>query len=129
MPGGKVINMAKKWTYASCKAKNKEDRYVKYIGLDKEGNKIFKFRKFSKTEFKEVDGKIYQIRKDKAGNEILTATLGFENVVWRTYKNKEGKEVTTVRMTTYSKEEIDLYNRIAESLGDFKEDEPKKEDK
>lgn len=121
--------MTKKWNYASCKAKNKEDRFVKFIGLDKDGNKQFKFRKFSKSEFKEVDGKIYQIRKDKAGNELLSATLGFENVVWRTYKNKKGEEITVVKMTTYSKEEVELYNRMAEAFGDFKEDEPKKEDK
>jgi len=116
-----------KWTYVSCKAKNKEDRYVKIIYLDKDGNKKTIFKKFNKNEFKEVDGKIYQIRKDKAGNELLSETYGFENVVVKTFKNKEGKNVEVVKMTTYTKEEVELYNRMAESFGDVKED--KKEDK
>lgn len=122
--------MTTKWNYSSCKAKNKEDRFVKIIFNDKDGKKQIKFRRFNKSEFKEVDGKIYQIRKDKSGNELLSETFGFENVVWRSYKNKEGKDVLVVKMTTYTKEEVELYNRMAEAFGDLKkEDDTKKEDK
>ena len=121
--------MTEKWVYASCKAKNKEDRFVKIIFNDKDGNKKTIFKKFNKNDFKEVDGKIYQIRKDKSGNELLSETFGFENVVWKIHKNKEGKEVLVVKMTTYTKEEVDLYNRMAEAFGDFKVDDTKKEDK
>ena len=121
--------MTEKWVYASCKAKNKEDRFVKIIFNDKDGNKKTIFKKFNKNDFKEVDGKIYQIRKDKSGNELLSETFGFENVVWKIHKNKEGKEVLVVKMTTYTKEEVDLYNRMAEAFGDFKVDDTKKEGK
>lgn len=81
---------------ASSNAKKLEDRYVMIQLKNKEGKFYEKFVKFDNKEFKKLDNKIYQIRQNKNGQEMLIETLGFVDVIVYEDSNKDGKAFTKV---------------------------------
>lgn len=81
----------------SSNAKKLEDRYVMIQLKNKEGETYEKFVKFDNKEFKKLDNKIYQVRKnEKSGQEYLIETFGFVDVVVYEDTNKDGKAFTKI---------------------------------